>query len=562
MLRTKIEIRRDYLTLINKEKELGYSVKKIEELIIDPIEIPEIDKMIDDELYSTKTLRSQTVSTVRAYRIFCDIVVRRDIKTGDLIWNNFVKAQFEVIEFNKFSCYMAQRGGGKSFNIALFIDFKMYLLHAYDICYSTNVPKQRKRFLKTCESIIDKNELLLDKKDIKGVTAKNVSWGQEEMEYNGGTLEGTTVGTTPRGGHFNHIFVDDPLRDDKKYPYEYITNYIQGTLRPTMYRKKGRYTVVGTPQDPEDPFHTLMNEKLDKNNRPIGKIVVGKVSAAGFYSKIFPAILDNTNKIVLVPSIWSYDGLMEEKESIGEIRFNREMLCKCGSARNSLIGSALFRSCCDESLTLLQKGEEGKKYVIFVDSATSDAPTADYCAMSVWEDDMAHNKFILRHLVHKKGFPITDPTGGSDDQGHTLFKLYNDFNKALVVVEKNNAGIAVSQAAQALGIPEVIEHFTHVMSTGRPTERPGKANDVIDYIEKGLKTGVIVFPSNYEDIYTTDSLDRVKHEHLNFGVKQGRSGEKYEALAGHDDIMDTCVFAFKHRSGLIQTLPYAITVSG
>ncbi len=139
--------------------------------------------------------------------------------------------------------------------------------------------------------------------------------------------------------------------------------------------------------------------------------------------------------------------------------------------------------------------------------------------------------------------------------------MYKDFNKALVVVEKNNAGIALSQALQAKGI-EVVEHFTHVVATGRITEKAGKANDVVDYIEYGLKAGAVVFPADPEDNYTTDILEQVKTEHLNFGVKKGKSGEKYEAIAGKDDIFDTCWGAFKYKGDNVDTLPMGITLPG
>jgi len=137
----------------------------------------------------------------------------------------------------------------------------------------------------------------------------------------------------------------------------------------------------------------------------------------------------------------------------------------------------------------------------------------------------------------------------------------------LLIIEKNNAGIALIQGVQNLASKkgktlEVIEHFTHVVATGKPTEKAGKANDVIDYIEQGLKSEVVVFPSDPEDIYTVDSLELIKAEHLNFGVKKGKSGEKYEALAGHDDILDSCWGAFKHRGDMVDTLPMAITLPG
>ena len=566
-MRLKKQILKDYLVLLNKEKNLGYSPDEITHRLTDSYEIKAMELLLKEELESTEEYMGQTISTLRAFYIWCDIIVRYDYKTGDRVWNDFVKTQFLLVEKHRFSCYMAARGHGKTFFLGLYVDFKMFLIPYFDVVYCTNIPKQRRRFLRLCRTLIDKNELLLTKKDKQKVLNKEIAWGTEEMEYNDGILEGTTVGTTPRGGHYNLAIGDDPLRDDMKYTHEYIIDYFQGILRQTTYRFKARYVIVGTPQDAEDLFHTLMNDKLDKNNRAIGRMIVGKESGAGFHSEIFPAVLDHKTKKVLTPEIWTYEELMKEQGRIGEIRFNREMLLQCISYRNALISASLFKSCCDEKLMMLQKGEQNKKYVIFVDSATSDAPTADYCAMSVWEDDQKSNKFIYRHLFNEKGFPVTDPEGKDDDQIHKLYNLFIDFNKALLIVEKNNAGIAVSQGVQALGkkngitVP-VIEHFTHVVSTGKPTDKPGKANDVIDYIEKGLKAKVIVFPCDPEDIFTIDALERVKTEHLNFGVKKGKGGEKYEAIAGKDDIFDSCWGAFKHRGDMVDTLPMAITLPG
>ncbi len=569
-MRTRSQILKDYLTLLNEEKKMGYSPKDIEDKIEDETEFNILNKLLNEELYITETLDSgQEVNSMRSFFVFCKVVIKRDIKTGDEIWNNFVKKQFEIVEQNKLACYMAPRGHGKTFFFALYAAFKMYLLDNCDVCYCSNVPTQRKRFLKTLQKMIDINELLLSKKDIRAVNNREISWGQNEMEYNEGVLEGTTVGTTPRGGHYNIAIGDDPLRDDRKYTYEFIVNYFQGVLKPTTYRKKGRYIVVGTPQDPEDLFHTLMNDKLDKNNRPVGHLISnGQISFAGFYSEVFPAIIDDKKRTVLVPEIWSYEELMIERIRIGDIRFNREMMCKCITFRNSLISSSLFRSVSDMKEQFIQKGEPGKKYMVIVDSATSDAPTADYCAMGVFEDNPEKNKLILRNLFHQKGFPVTDPEGADDDQIHQLYRYHKEFNNALIVIEKNNAGIALSQGIQALAAKnneslDLIEHFTHNVATGRPTEKPGKANDVIDYIEQGLKTGVLVFPCDPEDYYTIDSYEKVKVEHLNFGVKKGKSGhEVYEAIAGHDDIFDICWMAFKFRGDQADTLPMAITLPG
>lgn len=929
-MRTKKQILKDYALLINDEKGMGFSVEDIEKNLEDPQMRYKLEKDIKNELLKSESLPSgQLVSSTRAFYIWCKVILKEDLKTGDQIWNGFVRMQFEMIEQNKQCCYMAPRGHGKSFFLALYILFKMFLLDYFDVCYCSNVPVQRKRFLTLCESLVDTNEILLEKKDATGVLRKDVPWGQVEMVYNKGTLEGTTVGTTPRGGHYNLAVGDDPLRDDRKYTYEFIANYFQGVLKPTIYRKKGRYIVVGcvtpntkiiteegieeigdqlkydphkkdlipfkkkvygkdgwdqtskfyvngktqtkkiilengyelkcskihplwtcksprrgvkdiikkdcgwvkssdlllgdkvaikigtqvfgktqtiseddayfyglfiaegcvyikgrsnritisnndeycvsflkeklnfisqdevhhrknnkvlvkrmkdygisfersynkrvpkkimkepkhvqvaflqglydsdghstisnnkgrvvltstskkqlldvqvmllnfgiltslnksfhkghhkldgsyikgsksysltcsginainfmkeigfrikrknkcmdkinhtknggsfgfiwkkikkiedsesytvdfvipknhsfitngivshnTPQDPEDLFHTLMNDKLDKNQRPIGSVIKnGGTSYSGFYSKIFPAILSHKTKKVLVPEIWTYDELMNEKSRIGEIRFNREMMCTCITHRNSLISSSLFKSRCDESLQFIQQAQEGKKYMIVVDSATSDAPTADYCAITVFEDDPDKNKFIPRNLFHGKGVPITDPSGGTDDQTHEVYRRWKDFNKPLVVIERNNAGIALIQSLRGLAARngediDIIEHYTHVSPTGRPSQKAGKSEDVVEYIEKGLKGGIVSFPCDPQDIYTIDAFEKIKTEHLNFGVKRKKTGESYEALAGHDDILDTFWIGFKFRGDKVDTLPAAITMDG
>lgn len=558
-MRTKKQIIKSYLELLNQEKKLNYSEQDINNKVDDEETFNLLEKHLLEELYATEEHKKQTISTERAFMLWCKIVHFQDIKTGRHIYNSFVRKQFYIVEHHKNVCYMAHRGSGKTFFLALYLSFKMFLLDYIDVCYSTNTPAQKRKFFRSFRNLIDINELALEKKDVGGVKRKDVPWGQEEVEYNKSLLEGTTIGTTPRGGQYNIVAVDDILREDRKYTYEYTINYVQGTLKPTTYSKKARYIILGTPQDNDDIFHVLMNDNVDRNNRPIGRVVTGRISASGYYSDIFPAILDEKKKIVLIPEIWDYDSLMREKASIGDIRFNREMMCRCQHFSNSLISSSLFRSCCDEEFRILRKGEQGKKYIIAVDSATSDAPTADFCAMTVWEDDSVKGKFILRHLFHEKGVPITDPELGEHDQTNILYNLWKSFNNALVVIEKNNAGVALLQSFQALcnskqQSPEIIEHYTHTQTS----KNLGKAQDVINYIEDGLKSGKIAFPSNSDDDITMETLDKVKTEHRNFGVKKGKSGEKYEALAGHDDILDSCVCAWKFRGDNPDTVPFAL----
>lgn len=295
-----------------------------------------------------------------------------------------------------------------------------------------------------------------------------------------------------------------------------------------------------TPQHEDDLFHELMREEGKKTI-----VKEGRISGKGYFAQVFPGILDMEKKTVLVPEIFTFDELMEERRSIGDMRFQREIMCRCTSHEGALISRNLFVRNCDEELGMLNNGEKDKKYLLVIDSATSDAPTADFCAMSVWEVTK-EQKLILRHLWHEKGYPINDPNGRKDDQIHVAYRLHKDFNNATIVIETNSPGISVKQGLEGLGC-EVIQHVTQAE----------KINDVVSYIE-ALKSSKIKFPADPEDEYTLQMLEKVKIEHLSFGVKKGKNGESYEALAGHDDIFDTCWMAWKQVEQGLEDLPLPI----
>ena len=151
-MRTKSQIIREYLLLLNEEKGMGYSEEKINSLLSSKDETDALNILLDNELYSTEEMiindpefgkLKLIINTERAFYIFCKCVVYRDIRSGRLIWNNFVKKQFLIVEQNKQSCYMAHRGSGKSFFLGLYVAFKMFLIDYFDVCYCSNVPKQK-----------------------------------------------------------------------------------------------------------------------------------------------------------------------------------------------------------------------------------------------------------------------------------------------------------------------------------------------------------------------------------------------------------------------------------
>ena len=513
-MRTKKQIAKRYLRYLNTNKNTTID---IDSSIDSKEKVEEVINLLKKDLYETEIIDGQRCSTVRAWYLFCDIVVYKDIATGQLVWNSFVKKQFEMIERHAKAAYMAPRGHGKSFvAFCMYPIFKNYLIEGFEAMLISNIPRMVKDNFRVLKRIIDNNQMLLEFKDESN--KKDLVWSQDRIEYHGGIISGFSIGTPPIGAHLNYVAVDDPLRHDKKYPDEYYINYVDAQILPTLKRKKGRFVLVGTPQHEEDLIHQCM---WDKNNQII---IDGRKSIKGFYSWRFQAY-DPTSKTpedtLLVPEAFTYEEFEELKITMGEYRFNREYLCICQVNKNALINRKMWRNALDENLKLIQRGEEGKIYVIFVDSATSDAPTADYSAFMVMEYDESNKKKIIRHIWHGKGVLV-------DDQVRELKRLHHTFNNATIYVEKNNAGIAIIQGLVRENVM-VMEHYTN------PATKPKLVQDLIS----DFGSGMIVIPGDTEDFFTTKHIEKLKHECLNYGVKKTNNGESFQALAGHDDLVDS-----------------------
>lgn len=431
---------------------------------------------------------------------------------------------------------MAARGHGKSYvAFCLYTIFKHYLIKGFETVLCSNIPRMTKRNFRVLKRIIENNELLLEKKDTSNM--RTLIWSTLEIEYNKGIIETTSLGSTPRSAHVNLVILDDPLRDDNKYTEIFIRDYVLGQMKPIILRKKGRMVVDGTPQHQEDIFHYLMNTKIDLNENPIGELIDdGRISYKGFYSKVFKAIINRETKEVLLPEIFSYEQLMQEEKTIGSIRFAREFMCQCRQFKTAAISMSLWKKHSSADYSLITKGQQYKQpsklagqpiqYIMFVDPATSDELQADWSAAIILEQNEDLNKRILRHIWHKKGMPITDPTGGTDDQPTELAQIAKDFNDCIVYVEKNNAGVALLQALQAKGV-NAIEHTTGI-------EKP---KFVIEWLQDFVN-GQIIIPASPDDPYTAKMIEKLRDECLNFGTKNKGGKEVWEALSGHDDLVD------------------------
>lgn len=494
-MRTKKQILSDYSDYL---KERGQDISKLT--------YNEQYELLIAHLNKTKKHKGQLINSPESWRIFVDVVVRYDHKTGYRLWNSFVKESYEIMEFNQLSCVMATRGVGKSLRSILYVLFKQFLYEDVDVLWVSNIPSIARRNIRSLRRFVDSNEILLTKKDPNSKTAK---WGDKEVQYNGGYIETLSVGSTPRGAHVPLIMLDDPLRDDNRYSNSYMDNFVFSQLLPAVLSNKGRMTISGTPIREDDLLHKAMNDKEDLQ----GKLIKdGGVSALGFYSKCFPAITNWETKEVSVPERYTYDDLMRIRRSVGEMTFAREYQLQCIADDAQIFPSGIIRRCISQEEGWLENGKKGGVYVIGVDLASSASKAADFTCFVVIEFDEDTGRKYVRQLVNEK---MT-----AEEQEERLYQMSKDFNDAFVYIEKNNMGEFLYQKMIDRNVN--VESFT--------TSTLSKQN-FIRFLRTELVNRKIIFPplEGYYEI--------VKEQLTSFGYREKAGRKVMEALRGHDDIV-------------------------
>lgn len=192
---------------------------------------------------------------------------------------------------------------------------------AHYLSYSKDLAAYQLSKLK--EEFIERNPffagLIDNKKTAESVLSYN--WpGGRKMKVTPHGLTGSV-----RGIHSKIIYVDDSFKtediennnDITPVQIRKINNIVLGDLLP-MVKKAGKMRIVGTSMTPSDFY---FNPNMQKK----------------FKTWITPAIIDETNKIVLWPEWKSYEELVEIRETMSIDKFNREYMAMPVTTSNSYL---------------------------------------------------------------------------------------------------------------------------------------------------------------------------------------------------------------------------------
>ncbi|MDI6788781.1 MAG: hypothetical protein QME51_10460, partial [Planctomycetota bacterium] len=130
------------------------------------------------------------------------------------------------------------------------------------------------------------------------------TWTKTNMRLaNGSTIRGESFGSSVRGGHYNLIIVDDPIKDYAGMSREDQLNFFYSVLLPAL-KPGGQIIIDGTPIEYGDLLETI-----ETNTQ--------------FVTRKFPAIV---NERPLWSERYTIEELMRRKAAMGSYQFGREYL--------------------------------------------------------------------------------------------------------------------------------------------------------------------------------------------------------------------------------------------
>lgn len=525
----------DYLKLLKKEGKVELTEKEIEYSSNDPEDQKRIKESIHNEMgcgvspldTSYEIYQGQKISSLRAFRIYCDIIIKEDVSTGVKVWNQFVREAFLLIEKHKKSLVNARRFLGKTYMAALYSSFKMYIIQYFDVLGGFNIPIMINSFFDTYKEMIDNNELLCEKKE---KNLKSLVWANSKCEYNNGKIRGITLGSTGRSKHVNLVIVDDIYGKEggDKYTNEDVRKFINGDLMPIWKRKKGRIAIFGTVDNTDDIYHTFtkIRGKYRRKLLMCTRDTIA-ISDEGWACRLFPAVLDFNKKIVYLPEFFSWEDILEDRRDMKDFQWWKEMQQEIKLDKSATISEYLFNKLCNKDYIMYETGKKETKYLMIVDPSAGEGEYSDYAAIAIFE--IKGKTKILRYIWHERMLPIIDPDGKGFDLSTKVERTYYLFLKPDMYIENNGAGRILLQELRRRKI-EPFEHNT----------KEDKVRIMTEAISELKNEGSVIIPFSQNDSFTIESVAELKKECLKYALKELRGKLTIEGRGGHDDL----VFSF------------------
>ena len=167
-------------------------------------------------------------------------------------WNKLLKSPRVAIE-------SARDHGKTTFFSISYPLWKIATTPNYHVCIISYAEDQSKKILRELRIKVETTPVF---SDMVPVRWKPGSWGKTEIHLlNRSYVQAKSFGSSMRGGHYDLVIVDDPLKDRSSMPIEQQEEIFFGVISPAV-KPTGQLIVVGTPVKFGDLF-----DALAKNSR-------------------------------------------------------------------------------------------------------------------------------------------------------------------------------------------------------------------------------------------------------------------------------------------------------
>ena len=492
----------------------------------------DVDRMLQEmlcqserALYLGRTLDSESLDYIENVKASMDTTLKIQsfnyfivsmLPSFRMGWRNIEWGN--LIQLFPWSCYLCGRGSGKSYIFSY--AFVLWRLWSYcrptlwipntidnqnrkETCYITSTMTLAKVQIAKVREEIETNDLIKEKLNPNG----KASIGETGiMTETGSILHVRGKDGFIRGLHVGACVCDDMPDESSLYSDEQrekIKELIKGTIEPIV-EPYGYFLVCGTPysSSPNELYQVL---KTDKR----------------FYCFEYPVIFPDGRP--LAPDRYTFDQILQKKEELGTIVFNREYLVVPISDSSTIFPyEYLMRSTIGmEQIRFATSIDDFPikltRVHIGVDFAVSGNIGADYTVYTIWGIDSMKNYYLL-YYYRQRGM-------SHNEQVDKIVQLDRLFRPNKIVCESNGFQSILSGLAKERGLKN-IEPFTTTegnkkdLYTGLPS------------LSAMFERGQLKCP--YAVGETRDAVNVMFGEFSSITFK-GDSG-KLEAGSGKDDI--------------------------
>ena len=302
-------------------------------------------------------------------------------------WNKLLKSPRVAIE-------SARDHGKTTFFSISYPLWKIATTPNYHVCIISYAEDQSKKILRELRIKVETTPVF---SDMVPVRWKPGSWGKTEIHLlNRSYVQAKSFGSSMRGGHYDLVIVDDPLKDRSSMPIEQQEEIFFGVISPAV-KPTGQLIVVGTPVKFGDLF-----DALAKNSR--------------YVHARFPAI-DSDGK-ALWSDRYSLERLEERKKELQHYwLFAREYLLQRIDPEGAPFKSNWFK----------YYDEPPKKMVTLMSVDPAITYQGDYTGIVITGTDQDSNTYVLSTRKLR--------TANVNEIVETIIQLAKQYNVRRMLIE-------------------------------------------------------------------------------------------------------------------------------